>query len=228
MEEVRAGSRLCAECTASTVCAMRRCSAAARVTAPEDICRIRCAESQPGPGSLPPWLPGRSTSAPRRCRRRPRRPRTPRPARAPCCWWPPRTRPATRAPTRRWRQPPRSWRPPPRWSPTWRRRPVPVSGPGPRASHGAARWLQHLQLRAACLVPRGNSAAARPCPQLLNCAPATLLTAEASAASAGRRRLGPSDFEMLRIVGQGAFGKVFQVRKRDTGEIFAMKVRWVG
>ena len=24
---------------------------------------------------------------------------------------------------------------------------------------------------------------------------------------------------------QGAFGKVFQVRKRDTGEIFAMKVR---
>jgi serine/threonine protein kinase len=26
-------------------------------------------------------------------------------------------------------------------------------------------------------------------------------------------------------VGQGAFGKVFQVRKKDTGEIFAMKVR---
>ena len=39
-----------------------------------------------------------------------------------------------------------------------------------------------------------------------------------------RRRLGPNDFELLRIVGQGAFGKVFQVRKRDTGEIFAMKV----
>lgn len=44
------------------------------------------------------------------------------------------------------------------------------------------------------------------------------------ASTSGRRRLGPSDFELLRIVGQGAFGKVFQVRKRDTGEIFAMKV----
>lgn len=44
------------------------------------------------------------------------------------------------------------------------------------------------------------------------------------ASTSGRRRLGPNDFELLRIVGQGAFGKVFQVRKRDTGEIFAMKV----
>ena len=45
------------------------------------------------------------------------------------------------------------------------------------------------------------------------------------ASTSGRRRLGPNDFELLRIVGQGAFGKVFQVRKRDTREIFAMKVR---
>ncbi|PSC73894.1 Serine threonine-kinase 2 19 [Micractinium conductrix] len=44
------------------------------------------------------------------------------------------------------------------------------------------------------------------------------------ASTSGRRKLGPTDFELLRIVGQGAFGKVFQVRKRDTGEIFAMKV----
>jgi hypothetical protein len=43
------------------------------------------------------------------------------------------------------------------------------------------------------------------------------------------RKLGPADFEMLRVVGQGAFGRVFQVRKRQTGEIFAMKVNgWVG
>ncbi|PRW45661.1 serine threonine- kinase 2 19-like isoform A [Chlorella sorokiniana] len=55
----------------------------------------------------------------------------------------------------------------------------------------------------------------------------TYVETEASAelaSTSGRRRLGPNDFEMLRIVGQGAFGKVFQVRKRDTSEIFAMKV----
>lgn len=45
------------------------------------------------------------------------------------------------------------------------------------------------------------------------------------------RKFGPSDFEMLRVVGKGAFGKVFQVRKKssddDDGDgdgLFAMKV----
>ncbi|XP_065876708.1 serine/threonine-protein kinase AtPK2/AtPK19-like [Euphorbia lathyris] len=44
-------------------------------------------------------------------------------------------------------------------------------------------------------------------------------------------KISPSDFEILRVVGQGAFGKVFQVRKkvRDCGDgnddgIYAMKV----
>lgn len=37
-------------------------------------------------------------------------------------------------------------------------------------------------------------------------------------------RLGPQDFERLRVVGQGAFGKVFQVQKKRTTEIYAMKV----
>ena len=48
--------------------------------------------------------------------------------------------------------------------------------------------------------------------------------ASAAAAAIHHRRLGPNDFELLRVVGQGAFGKVFQVRKRDTCEVFAMKV----
>ena len=54
----------------------------------------------------------------------------------------------------------------------------------------------------------------------------THVETEVSAAASGsqKRKLGPEDFELLRVVGQGAFGKVFQVRKRDTGEIFAMKV----
>lgn len=37
-------------------------------------------------------------------------------------------------------------------------------------------------------------------------------------------KLGPQDFELLRVVGQGAFGKVFQVKKKRTSEIYAMKV----
>jgi ribosomal protein S6 kinase beta len=54
----------------------------------------------------------------------------------------------------------------------------------------------------------------------------THVETETSAAISGgqKQKLGPEDFELLRVVGQGAFGKVFQVRKRDTGEVFAMKV----
>lgn len=37
-------------------------------------------------------------------------------------------------------------------------------------------------------------------------------------------KVGLQDFELLRLVGQGAFGKVFQVRHKRTNEIFAMKV----
>ncbi|KAI3473047.1 hypothetical protein Pfo_030016 [Paulownia fortunei] len=36
--------------------------------------------------------------------------------------------------------------------------------------------------------------------------------------------VGLEDFEVLKVVGQGAFGKVYQVRKRGTSEIYAMKV----
>lgn len=36
--------------------------------------------------------------------------------------------------------------------------------------------------------------------------------------------LRPSDFEFLKLIGRGTFGRVFQVRKRDTRRIYAMKV----
>lgn len=36
--------------------------------------------------------------------------------------------------------------------------------------------------------------------------------------------VGLEDFEVMKVVGKGAFGKVYQVRKRDTCEIYAMKV----
>ncbi|GFR47425.1 hypothetical protein Agub_g9046 [Astrephomene gubernaculifera] len=37
-------------------------------------------------------------------------------------------------------------------------------------------------------------------------------------------KVGPQDFEMLRVVGQGAFGKVFQVMHKRSAAIYAMKV----
>lgn len=38
------------------------------------------------------------------------------------------------------------------------------------------------------------------------------------------RRLTPADFEYLKLIGRGTFGRVFQVRKKDTKRIYAMKV----
>lgn len=43
----------------------------------------------------------------------------------------------------------------------------------------------------------------------------------------GRERAAPEDFELLKVIGKGGYGKVFQVRKitgNDKGTIFAMKV----
>ena len=36
-------------------------------------------------------------------------------------------------------------------------------------------------------------------------------------------RHGPEDFEILRLVGRGTLGQVYQVRKRDTSRVYAMK-----
>ncbi|CAH1802624.1 unnamed protein product [Owenia fusiformis] len=43
----------------------------------------------------------------------------------------------------------------------------------------------------------------------------------------GQLKAGPHDFELLKVLGKGGYGKVFQVRKlhgKDHGKIFAMKV----
>ena len=39
-----------------------------------------------------------------------------------------------------------------------------------------------------------------------------------------KKHFGPNDFQLLRLIGKGTFGQVFQVRKKDTGRIYAMKV----
>lgn len=36
--------------------------------------------------------------------------------------------------------------------------------------------------------------------------------------------IGLEDFDLLKVIGKGSFGKVFQVRKKDNGQIYAMKV----
>lgn len=38
------------------------------------------------------------------------------------------------------------------------------------------------------------------------------------------KKVGIPDFELLKVIGKGSFGKVLQVRKKDTGKIYAMKV----
>lgn len=39
-----------------------------------------------------------------------------------------------------------------------------------------------------------------------------------------KKHFGPNDFQILKLVGKGTFGQVYQVRKKDTGRIYAMKV----
>mmetsp|Transcript_4131 Transcript_4131/g.6212 ORF Transcript_4131/g.6212 Transcript_4131/m.6212 type:complete len:474 (-) Transcript_4131:134-1555(-) len=42
--------------------------------------------------------------------------------------------------------------------------------------------------------------------------------------AAGAKKVGLQDFELLKVIGKGSFGKVLQVRKKDTSKIYAMKV----
>ncbi|KAL0382232.1 UNVERIFIED_CONTAM: Serine/threonine-protein kinase AtPK2/AtPK19 [Sesamum calycinum] len=44
--------------------------------------------------------------------------------------------------------------------------------------------------------------------------------------SNSEKPIGLEDFEFLKLVGQGAFGKVYQVRKTGSSEIFAMKTKY--
>ncbi|ROW16141.1 hypothetical protein VPNG_01786 [Cytospora leucostoma] len=55
-------------------------------------------------------------------------------------------------------------------------------------------------------------------------APTGELFVEAQYQRTERRHVGPEDFQILRLIGKGTFGQVYQVRKKDTGRIYAMKV----
>ncbi|KAJ5973806.1 hypothetical protein N7481_011016 [Penicillium waksmanii] len=39
-----------------------------------------------------------------------------------------------------------------------------------------------------------------------------------------RKNVGPNDFSILKLIGKGTFGQVYQVKKKDTERIYAMKV----
>jgi len=39
-----------------------------------------------------------------------------------------------------------------------------------------------------------------------------------------KKHYGPEDFAILKLIGKGTFGQVYQVRKKDTKRIYAMKV----
>lgn len=43
-------------------------------------------------------------------------------------------------------------------------------------------------------------------------------------AATQKRQYGPQDFEVLRLLGKGTFGQVYQVKKKDSKRIYAMKV----
>jgi len=53
---------------------------------------------------------------------------------------------------------------------------------------------------------------------------APLLTRSLFVCCTPQKKVGVDDFELLKVVGRGNFGKVMQVRKKDTGRIYAMKV----
>ena len=55
-------------------------------------------------------------------------------------------------------------------------------------------------------------------------APSGEIYVEASFQKAEKRHYGPDDFQILRLIGKGTFGQVYQVRKKDTNRIYAMKV----
>ena len=38
------------------------------------------------------------------------------------------------------------------------------------------------------------------------------------------QKITQDDFKLIKVIGRGTFGKVYMVRKKDTGQIYAMKV----
>jgi hypothetical protein len=85
------------------------------------------------------------------------------------------------------------------------------------------------QLAAAAEVADGNTPVIDNPSAVIATAAATVATSklpleETPSADPRKRFVTPKDFELLTVVGMGAFGKVLQVKNRRSGHILAMKV----
>lgn len=89
-------------------------------------------------------------------------------------------------------------------------------------------WIAELTDERDRLQGKGKYAKPPPSPT-----PSTAVSSPRSASAqsptpgatpSGQKKVGLEDFDLLRVIGKGSFGKVFQVRKKDTGRIYAMKV----
>lgn len=93
------------------------------------------------------------------------------------------------------------------------------------AAHDDA-FLGHVRI-----FPSTIGSEAHQKPQLLNLRPRVVgerveghIKVEWRYKSSDKKLCTPEDFEVLRLLGKGTFGQVFQVKKKDTDRIYAMKV----
>uniref|UniRef100_A0A8C6ZBC9 Protein kinase domain-containing protein n=1 Tax=Nothoprocta perdicaria TaxID=30464 RepID=A0A8C6ZBC9_NOTPE len=105
---------------------------------------------------------------------------------------------------------------------------APLTGPSsPRRwswSRGGTAWSK---CRAAGLARPAGPPLSPACPLARPVAHYEEIEISESSVNNGPEHIGPHCFELLRVLGKGGYGKVFQVRKvqgTNTGKIFAMKV----
>jgi serine/threonine protein kinase len=86
-------------------------------------------------------------------------------------------------------------------------------------------FMGHVDFKAAKDAPiRGWFALTGHANTMAEDAPTGELYVEATYQRTEKRHFGPEDFQILRLIGKGTFGQVYQVRKKDTQRIYAMKV----
>ncbi|KAL2757602.1 hypothetical protein ACRALDRAFT_2101062 [Sodiomyces alcalophilus JCM 7366] len=86
-------------------------------------------------------------------------------------------------------------------------------------------FLGHVNFQASMDAPvRGWYPLAGHADTMAENAPTGEIYVEAVYQRTERKHFGPEDFQILRLIGKGTFGQVYQVRKKDTGRIYAMKV----
>ena len=90
-------------------------------------------------------------------------------------------------------------------------------------------WIKELTLARDRIQGKGASGGASPATSSDSSpAPPSSATSSASTntsdSNVSGAKVGLQDFELLKVIGKGSFGKVLQVRKKDTKRIYAMKV----